>query len=105
MLDIRLFGKFRKFSPQPRMTGNSKLPLEYKEGETIRELLARIGINPDDIGEVFINFTPIFDLDQKIPEDRARIGIFPKGFALFEGASHLAVKRDYSRKGISLEYF
>ncbi len=105
MLDVRLFGRFRKFSPQPRLTGNSKLSLEYKEGETIRELLGRIGIDPNDVGEIFINFTPIFNLEEVIPEDGSRIGIFPKGFALFEGASHLAVERDYSKKGITLEYF
>ncbi len=88
MLDIHLFGKFRKLTPNPKATEDSKLSLAYIEGETMRQLLARLGITPKEIGELFIDFK-VVELDTIIPHENARISIFPEGMVLLCGGQHL----------------
>ena len=88
MLDIHLFGKFRKLTPNPKATEDSKLSLNYVEGETMQQLLKRLGINPNEIGELFIDFK-VVELDTVIPHEKARISIFPEGMVLLCGGQHL----------------
>ncbi len=87
LLEIRLFGKFRQFADNSSPSGNSILRLEEKSEETLSELIQRIGIQPEELGELFIN-SQVSNKDAIIPPN-ARIGIFPLGMHLLCGGQHL----------------
>lgn len=88
MLDIHLFGKFRKLAKNSAVTDDSKLEIEFHEGETIEELLNRLTIPIEEIGEIFVNHTT-HEIDFVIPHDNSRIAIFPLGMHLLCGGQHL----------------
>ncbi len=104
MLDIRLFGQFREFAENSKPTDNSILRLQFKENETLKGLLIRIGIDPPDIGEILVNFSPV-ELDNIIPNDKSRISIFPLGMHLLCGASHLKGHNFIVKKNVSIDYY
>lgn len=88
MLDIRLYGEFRKLTEHAKATDISKLDIPYIEGETVDELLSRVGIDPDRTGELLVNFS-VAEFHTVIPRDSSRVAIFPIGMVLLCGASHL----------------
>ncbi len=88
MLDIRLYGKFRVLAEDKRPTAQSKLHLQYIEGENIDNLLKRLNIESDRTGEILVNFA-VAELNTVIPRDDSRVAIFPMGMVLLCGASHL----------------
>ncbi len=104
MLDIRLFGEYRKFAKNSKPTDNSILPLQFQENESLEGLLLRIGINPESIGEILVNFKPV-ELDNIIPHDKSRISIFPLGMHLLCGASHIKGHNFIVKKGVSVDYY
>ena len=104
MLDIRLFGEFRKFAENSKPTDNSILNLQFRENESLEDLLIRIGIDPQSIGEILVNFNPV-ELDNIIPRDESRISIFPLGMHLLCGASHLKGHNFILKKGVSVDYY
>ncbi len=104
MLDIHLFGKFRKFSENSRPTDDSTLQLRFYEGETVEKLLLRIGIDPDNVGELLVNFA-VAELDNIIPREDSRISIFPTGMVLLCGGSHLKGLGNVTKKNKSTQYY
>ncbi|OLS16852.1 MAG: hypothetical protein HeimC2_46000 [Candidatus Heimdallarchaeota archaeon LC_2] len=104
MLDIHLFGKFRKFSENSRPTDNSTLKLQYHEGETVKELLVKIGIEPNNVGELLVNFA-VAELDTVIPREDSRISIFPTGMVLLCGGQHLKGHGNITKKVKSTKYY
>ena len=88
MLDVHLYGKFRALTPNPSATADSRLEIDYREGETLKELMIRIGIDPEKIGDVFINHK-VVEPGTIIPHDNSRIAIFPEGMVLLCGGQHL----------------
>jgi hypothetical protein len=88
MLDIHLYGKFREFAEKKGATDNSVITMPFVEQESMEGLLHRIGIDVDDIGELFINFK-VVEVDGIIPHDESRIAIFPIGMHLLCGGQHL----------------
>ena len=104
MLDIHLFGKFRKFSENSRPTDNSTLKLQYHEGEAVEELLLKIGIDPNDVGELMVNFA-VAELETVIPHEDSRISIFPTGMVLLCGGQHLKGHGNITKKNNSTEYY
>lgn len=104
MLDIHLFGKFRKFSENSRPTDNSTLKLQYHEGEAVEELILKIGIDPNDVGELMVNFA-VAELETVIPHEDSRISIFPTGMVLLCGGQHLKGHGNITKKNNSTEYY
>lgn len=87
MLEIHFYGKFRELCKNSGPTDESVKKIPYKEDETILKLLDRLGISPDNMGEIFLNHNPV-DIDTKIP-DNARIALFPRGMHLLCGGQHM----------------
>jgi len=104
MLDIHLFGKFRKFSENSNPTDNSTLQFKYNEGESVEELLIKIGIDPKNVGELMVNFA-VAELETVIPRDGSRISIFPTGMVLLCGGSHLKGHGNVTKKVKSTNYY
>lgn len=55
MIEIRLYGKLRRFAPDSSPSGNSIIELPVIEDETLQMLLDRVGINANELYTIFIN--------------------------------------------------
>ena len=55
MVDIRLFGKLRHFVKEPEAGHDNLMRIAPQPGETLEQLLARIGIPLDEIYTIFLN--------------------------------------------------
>ena len=55
MVDIRLFGKLRRFVKEPQAGHDNLMRIAPQPEETLEQLLARIGIPLDEIYTIFLN--------------------------------------------------
>ena len=55
MVDIRMFGKLRRFLKEPEAGDDNLMRIAPEPEETLEKLLARIGIPPDEIYTIFLN--------------------------------------------------
>jgi len=55
MLDIRIFGKLRRFVKEPVAGDDNLMRIALQPEETLEKLLARIGIPLDEIYTIFLN--------------------------------------------------
>ncbi len=104
MLDIHLFGKYRRLAENSKATDDSVIYQPYVDGESMKQLLERIGIDPEDTGELLINFV-IASFDTIIPYDECRVSIFPAGMVLLCGGSHLKGHGYATRRDVSVDYY
>lgn len=88
MLDIHLFGDLRKYSDAKKMTDDSVVLVKFVENEQIDELILRMGITLEEIGEVFVNHT-VVTLETVIESDESRVAVFSSGMRLLCGGQHL----------------
>lgn len=88
MHNVHFFGKFRKLALKQSATDDSMINLAYVENEVMCDLLQRLGIATDDVGEMFVNHN-VAELDTVIDRDDSRIAIFPIGMHLLCGGQHL----------------
>ncbi len=87
MLKIHLYGKLRRLAENSKPTDVSVIHITWQPKENIKELVKRIGLTLEELGEVFVNHTPV-EQDAIIPKD-GRIGLFPKGMHLLCGGQHM----------------
>jgi molybdopterin converting factor small subunit len=81
MIEIHLFGKLRRFSEQKSPLRESIVFLEARDGDSIRNIVERIGIPLNELGRnVFLN-GEYSGLDRPV-NDRDRLGIFPDDMQL-----------------------
>ena len=81
MIEMHLYGKLRRFSDSsdPRRESIIYVPLE--EGDTIRDVIERIGIPLDELGlNIFLN-GEYSNLSRPV-RDGDRLGIFPDDMQL-----------------------
>jgi len=55
MISIHMYGRLRRFAPNPSPSANSVVEIEAIEGETLQMLIDRIDIDKSDLYTVFIN--------------------------------------------------
>ena len=104
MLDVHLFGDLRKYSDAKKMTDDSIVLVEFIENEKIDNLILRMGITLEEIGEVFVNHT-VVKLDTIIESDESRIAIFSSGMRLLCGGQHLKGHGFITKKAPEVEYY
>jgi molybdopterin converting factor small subunit len=81
MIDVHLYGKLRRFSGNSNPRRESVLPMEVTGGETISDIIKRIGISPEELGRnIFLN-GEISALERTV-KDSDRLGIFPDDMQL-----------------------
>ena len=81
MIEMHLYGKLRRFSDSsdPRRESIIRVPLE--EGDTIKDVIERIGIPLDELGlNIFLN-GEYSNLSRPV-RDGDRLGIFPDDMQL-----------------------
>lgn len=76
MIDIHLYGRLRRFAEEAAPDSDSILRVPVEEGETIGDLVDRLGIPRDELGSnIFLNGT-LSALSRKV-HDGDRLGLFP----------------------------
>ncbi|MCS7282393.1 MAG: hypothetical protein NZ769_03390 [Anaerolineae bacterium] len=55
MIEVRLYGKLRRFGPDPRGDRETVVYLEAESGETVGSALARLGIPQAELAHIFLN--------------------------------------------------
>lgn len=81
MVSVHVYGKLRRFAPEPDPRGDSVIAVPHAAGDTVRSLVERIGIPPAELGSnVFVDGR-YADLASPV-EDGARLGLFPDDMQL-----------------------
>ena len=81
MIEVHLYGKLRRFTDNQDPTRNSIVYILVEEGDTIEDIVRRIGISVEEIGSnIFLNgeYSPL----GRGVNDRDRLGIFPDNMAI-----------------------
>ena len=88
MPKIHIYGHLKKnFDPNASLAESMVIDLSHRENESFSELITRIGLNPDKVGDCFINGR-IVQKTTIITKD-SRIGLFPTGMRLIDGGLYI----------------
>lgn len=80
MIDVHLYGKLRALAPNSAMDADSVLHVPVSDGDTIADVLARIGIAPEEVAHLFLNHE-YSGLRRRV-RDGDRLGVFARDMAL-----------------------
>ena len=80
MIEIHLYGKLRSLIPGSSASEDTTMMLDFHENETFIQLIQRLGLQEEDLGDCFING----NLAKKghIMKDGDRLGLFPFNMVL-----------------------
>ena len=81
MIEVHLYGKLRRFTDNQDPTRDSIVYILVEEGDTIEDIIRRIGIPFEEIGSnIFLN-GEYSALERKV-KDGDRLGVFPDDMQL-----------------------
>jgi hypothetical protein len=81
LIQVHLYGKLRRFSDNLDPTHDSIVNLPVKEGDTIKDIIKRIGMSLEEIGSnIFLNGD--YSALKRRVRDGDRLGIFPDNMQL-----------------------
>ncbi len=81
MIDVHLYGKLRRFTGDSDPRRDAVLSMEVEGGETISDIIGRIGIPPEELGRnIFLNGE--ISAHERIVKDGDRLGVFPDDMQL-----------------------
>lgn len=81
MIEVHLYGKLRRFTDNQDPARNSIVHVPVERGDTIEDIIRRIGIPHEDLGSnIFLN-GEYSALERKV-KDGDRLGIFPNDMQL-----------------------
>jgi len=81
MIEIHLYGKLRRFAENQDPTGQSVVQAAVEEGDTIRDVLQRLGIPLEEVGSnIFLNWQ--YSGLSRIVHDGDRLAVFPDDMQL-----------------------
>jgi len=81
MIEIHLYGKLRRFAPNQDPAEDSVVHIPAKNGDTILDILGRLGIPLREIGSnIFLNWQ-YSELNREV-RDGDRLAVFPDDMQL-----------------------
>ena len=81
MLEVHLYGKLRRFAANRDPAADSVVSVPVKEGDTIKDVLAQIGIPLQEVGRnIFLNWQ-YSALDRQV-HGGGRLAVFPDNMQL-----------------------
>ncbi len=81
MIEVHLYGKLRRFSDNLDPTRDSIVNLPVEAGDTIEDIIRRIGIPNEEIGSnIFLNGE--YSALKRRVSDGDRLGVFPDNMQL-----------------------
>jgi len=81
MIEVHLYGKLRRFAADSDPRSESVVALPYRDGETVRTIVERLGIPATELGSNLFVSGRYADLDTPV-EDGDRLGLFPDDMSL-----------------------
>jgi len=102
MIEIHLYGNLRALVSGSQASEDTVLTTEYVKNETFAQLAARFGLNPDELGDCFINGN-LAKADH-LMEDGDRVGLFPFNMVLLCGGQHLK-GHGYTREDVDVDHY
>jgi hypothetical protein len=102
MIEIHLYGKLRALVSGSSASEDTVMMLDFVENETFAQLVLRLGLKLEDIGDCFINGT--LAKTEHIMKDGDRLGLFPFNMVLLCGGQHLK-GHGYTKKDIDVDYY
>jgi hypothetical protein len=55
MIEVRLFGELRRYAADRDASSGVSVQLPIESGETVCGVLARLGVDPAEVGHIFLN--------------------------------------------------
>jgi len=55
MIELHLYGDLRRYAQEKTASGQSVVQLPIGNGETVGSVLREIGIDPTEVGQIFLN--------------------------------------------------
>jgi molybdopterin converting factor small subunit len=81
MIEVHLYGKLRQFADDQATTAQSIALVSWQPGDTVGEIVERLGIDRTDLGSnIFLNGR-YANLERPV-QDGARLGLFPDDMQL-----------------------
>jgi hypothetical protein len=81
VIELHLYGKLRRFAANKNPAENSVVTVSVKDGDTIRDVLVRLGIPLQEVGNnIFLNWQ-YSALERRVP-DNGRLAVFPDNMQL-----------------------
>lgn len=81
MIEIHFYGKLRRFAANQNPSEDSVVLMSIEEGDTIQDVLVRLGIPLQEVGSnIFFNWQ-YSALERRVP-DSGRLAIFPDDMQL-----------------------
>ncbi len=80
MVEVHLYGKLRALAPDSAMDADSVVQLAIKDGDTIADVLARLGITADQVAHLFLNHQ--YSGQSRRVHNGDRLAIFARDLAL-----------------------
>ena len=81
MLEIRLYGRLRRFAEDQNPAGYSIVQTPVHEGDTIQHVLERLGIPMEEVGSnIFLDWQ--YSALARPVEDGRRLAVFPEDMQL-----------------------
>lgn len=81
MVEVHLYGKLRHFSDNQEPTRDSIIYVPVKEGDTIKDIVRRIGIPFEELGNNIFHNGRYFDVERQVRVGD-RLGLFPNNMAM-----------------------
>ena len=79
-IEVRLYGKLRQLASIRKVSADSVVYVERRQGDTIETVLARLGIGPEEVSNIFLN-GELSALGRPVG-DGVRLGVFPEDMGL-----------------------
>ena len=81
MVEIHLYGKLRRFAANQNPAEDSIVSLPVQQGDTIRDVLVRLGIPLQEVGSnIFLNWQ--YSALSRPVQDSCRLAVFPDDMQL-----------------------
>ncbi|MFQ6057272.1 MAG: MoaD/ThiS family protein [Anaerolineae bacterium] len=82
MIEVRLYGVLRHYAENKEVTGESIVYVPLEGQDTVQDVLKRIGIEPQEVSNIFINGTYASTALKSRVQDGDRLGVFPRNMGL-----------------------
>jgi hypothetical protein len=80
MIEIHLYGKFRRLANAASTLGEAVVMMPAQEGDTIEAVVGRLGIDPAELSHLFVNAE--YSGIRRGVKSGDRLGIFPREMGL-----------------------
>ncbi len=101
-LEVHLYGNLRQLVKHSRPDEDTVMSVDFKENETFKGFVERLGLTQSDIGDCFIDGT--LAKPETILPPGARIGLFPFNMVLLCGGQHLK-GHGYTKDDVDVDYY